>query len=190
MPDTRKPHTVIGVFQDRIAAEDAIRDLQDVGFQDNAIGMVARNDNGELVTERAGATMVEEGFAVGVVLGAGVGALVGLGVAAGTIPILGPVLAIGTLATVLLNAAAGATVAGLVGALVGSGIPEEDATIYEKELRGGRLLVIVDADDREAEVRQILRARGAFNPITHPSEPNRGAAGIPPSPRPSNYPAT
>src|SRR4029078_4074251 len=89
------------------------------------------------------------------------GALVGLGVLAGTIPVIGPVLAVGTLGTLLLNAAAGAAVIGLVGALVGLGIPEEDARFYEDEVKGGRFLVMVDARDREAEAWAILRRCGA-----------------------------
>ena len=107
-----KANTVIGVFQTRAAAEEAILELQRAGFADNRIGMVARNDKGELVTEKAGETMAEEGLAAGAVVGAGAGALVGLGVLAGTIPVIGPVMAVGTLGTILLNAAAGAAVVG------------------------------------------------------------------------------
>src|SRR5262245_48744115 len=103
-----KPHTVIGVFQSRAAAEDAIAELRRAGFPDHAIGMVARNTEGKIVTEKPGETMAEEGLAAGAVVGAGAGALIGLGVLAGTIPAIGPVLAVGTLGTILLNAAAGA----------------------------------------------------------------------------------
>lgn len=191
MAKTKKPHTVIGVFQGHVAAEDAIRNLKDAGFPDRSIGMVARNDRGELVTEKAGATMAEEGLATGAVLGAGAGALVGLGVVAGTIPVIGPVLAIGTLGTVLLNAAAGAAVAGVVGALVGMGIPEEDAKFYENELLGGRFLVSVEAGNREDEAWRILHMRGAYNRTYPLAEPNRGpAAPGTPSTIPTNYPAS
>ena len=104
-------------------------------------------------------------------VGAGAGALVGLGVLAGTIPVIGPVMAIGTLGTILLNAAAGAAVVGLVGALVGLGIPEEDAKYYESEVRGGRFLVSVDAGNREAEAWAILRRAGGYNRSFPLSEP-------------------
>ena len=64
---------MIGVFQTRAAAEEAILELQRAGFPDNRIGMVARNDKGEVVTEKAGETMAEEGLAAGAVVGAGRG---------------------------------------------------------------------------------------------------------------------
>lgn len=161
MQRPKKPNTVVGLFQTRAAAYDAILELQRSGFADDAIGMIARNDRGQVVTEKAGDTMAEEGLAAGAVIGAGAGVAVGLGVLAGTIPVLGPVLAVGTLGTLLLNAAAGAAVVGLVGALIGLGIPEEDARFYEDEVKGGRFLVTVDARDRDAEAFAILRRCGA-----------------------------
>jgi hypothetical protein len=174
----KKANTVLGVFQTRAAAEDAILELKRVGFSDNSIGMVARNADGTVTTEKAGETMAEEGLATGAVVGAGAGALVGLGVLAGTIPVIGPVMALGTLGTILLNAAAGAAVVGLVGALVGLGIPEEDAKYYEEEVRGGRFLVSVEAGDRQAEAWAVLRRAGGFNRQFPMSEP-AGTAGRP-----------
>jgi hypothetical protein len=173
-----KNNTIVGVFQTRPAAEEAILELQRAGFADNSIGMVARNEKGEVVTEKAGETMAEEGLAAGAVVGAGAGALVGLGVLAGTIPVIGPVMAIGTLGTILLNAAAGAAVVGLVGALVGLGIPEEDAKYYESEVRSGRFLVSVEAGNREAEAWAILRRAGGYNrtfPMAEPAGTARAA---------------
>lgn len=167
-----KAQTVIGVFQDRAAAEDAILELRRAGFPDDSIGMVARAPDGTVTTEKTGETMAAEGLAAGAVVGAGAGTLVGLGVLAGTIPVIGPVLAVGTLGTILLNAAAGAAVAGIVGALVGMGIPEEDAKYYEEELRGGRFLVSVQAGDRETEAWAILRRMGGYNRAYPLSEPN------------------
>ena len=190
MARAKKLHTVIGVFQTRTAAEDAILELKRAGFADNTIGMVARNEKGEVVTEKAGETMAEEGLAAGAVVGAGAGALVGLGVLAGTIPVIGPVMALGTLGTILLNAAAGAAVIGLVGALVGLGIPEEDAKYYEQEVSSGRFLVSVDAGDRENEAWEILHRRGAYNrtfPLSEPGAGNRMPGE--PSHRPANYPS-
>jgi hypothetical protein len=174
-----KANTVIGVFQTRAAAEEAILELQRAGFPDSSIGMVARNEKGELVTEKSGETMAEEGLAAGAVVGAGAGALVGLGVLAGTIPVIGPIMAVGTLGTILLNAAAGAAVVGLVGALVGLGIPEEEARYYENEVRGGRFLVSVEAGNREAEAWAILRRGGGYNrsfPVAEPATTARPAS--------------
>jgi len=59
---------------------------------------------------------------MGAALGGGAGLLAGLGVMA--IPGLGPVVAAGWLASVLLGAGAGAATGGIIGALTGAGIPE------------------------------------------------------------------
>ncbi len=58
-----------------------------------------------------------------------------------------------------------------MGALVGLGIPEEDARFYEEEVRGGRFLVTVDAGSREAEAWGILQRKGAYNRTYPTSEP-------------------
>ena len=42
----------------------------------------------------------------------------------------------------------GGLTGGLVGALIGWGIPQEDAKYYEGEVKAGRYLVTVDQDDR------------------------------------------
>ena len=184
---SKKPNTVLAVFQSREGAEEAIRELQKAGFADNTIGMVSRDEKGKIVTEKAGETMAEEGLAAGAVIGAGAGTAVGLGVLAGTIPVIGPVLAVGTLGTILLNAAAGAAVMGLVGALIGLGIPEEDARFYENEVRGGRFLVTVEAGDREAEAWAILRRSGGHNRTFGMMEPSAASVA---SGEPVNRPVT
>jgi hypothetical protein len=167
-----KPNSVVGVFYTRAEAEQAISDLRAAGFSNDQIGMVARDESGRVVTETStGETLAEEGAAAGAVIGAGAGALVGLGVLSGTIPVIGPVLAVGTLGTILLNAAAGAAVVGLVGALVGMGIPEEDARYYETEVHGGRFLLTVDAGTRQTEAWNILHRAGGYNRTTPRAAP-------------------
>jgi len=164
MPSRKKlKHaTVVGVFNTRAEAEAALRDLRAAGFKDDQIGMVARNASGKLVDE-TGETYAEEGAAVGAVAGAATGAAVGAGILAGVIPVIGPVMALGTLGTILVNAAGGAAIAGVAGALIGWGIPEEDAKYYESEVKAGRFLVTVDAKDREAEAWTILSRHGGYN---------------------------
>jgi hypothetical protein len=161
-------NTVVGVFYTRSEAEDAIRDLRTAGFSDDRIGMVARDADGRMRTEKGGETLAEEGAAAGAVVGAGAGALVGLGVLAGTIPVIGPVFALGAMGTILLNAAGGAAILSIVGALVGLGIPEDDAKYYEGEVHGGRFLVTVDADNRTSEAWAVLHRSGGYNRTNPP----------------------
>src|SRR6187399_428743 len=118
--------TTIGVFKTREAAERAISDLRAAGYRDNQIGLVGMDKSGKTVrTDGAGETKTGEGLAIGAAAGAATGAAIGLGVLAGVIPVIGPAIMAGTLGTILSNAAGGAAIASLAGALVGMGIPEE-----------------------------------------------------------------
>jgi hypothetical protein len=57
--------------------------------------------------------------------------------------------------------------AGLAGALIGWGIPEEDADFYEGEVKTGRHLVTVDCGDRGADdARAVLLRSGGFDRAT------------------------
>lgn len=174
MPN-RKKATIVGVFETRGRAEQAIADLKSAGFSDQQIGMVSRNAEGKLV-DKNDETLAEEGAVTGAVAGAGAGALIGAGVLAGVIPVVGPVMAVGALGTLLLNAAGGAALVGIAGALIGWGIPEEDAAYYESEVVAGRYLVTVEANGRADEARAILSRHGGFDSTSRPTPAVRPAA--------------
>jgi hypothetical protein len=89
-----------------------------------------------------------------------------LGVLSGVIPVVGPAIAAGTLGIVVSNAAAGAGIAGLVGALVGAGIPQEEASYYQSEFESGRTIVTVQAANRRGEAVSILSTNGAYDMST------------------------
>jgi uncharacterized protein (TIGR02271 family) len=165
MPNRRKKKdVVVGVFETRQGAEQAMAELRKAKFDKDHISMVARNADGKTVrTDGDEETYADEGAVAGAVAGAGVGALVGIGVLSGVIPVIGPVLAVGALGTVLLNAAGGAAIAGIAGALIGWGIPEEEAEFYEGEVKAGRFLVTVEANGRADEARAILHRFGGFD---------------------------
>jgi uncharacterized protein (TIGR02271 family) len=165
MPTRRKKKdVVVGVFETRHGAEQAMAELRKAGFTNDQISMVARDADGKTVrTEGDEETYADEGAVAGAVAGAGVGALVGIGVLSGVVPVIGPVLAVGALGTVLLNAATGAAIAGIAGALIGWGIPEEEAEYYEHEVKAGRHLVTVEANGRADEARRIMHRFGGFD---------------------------
>lgn len=156
--------TVIAVFDDRAQAQRAIGDLKGAGFTEKEIGVTTRDaESGDGRLARAtdkGETHAKEGAVAGVAAGAGVGALWGLGILAGVLPAIGPAIAGGTLAAILSSAAAGAATAGVAGALIGLGIPEEEANYYDEEFRAGRTVVTVQAMGRQAEARSILQRAG------------------------------
>src|SRR5262249_45453259 len=91
------------------------------------------------------------------------------------IPGVGPVLSIGTLAGAMFGVAAGAAGGSLVGALIGMDFPEEEARYYEQQLKAGRVLVGVNAGDRNAEVMAILRRNGAVDADNLPNAQTESA---------------
>jgi len=159
--------TVVGVFSDYPSADKAVADLHKAGFREDQIGFVGRHETAETVvkdkTTEEGETYAGEGALTGVLAGAGLGALAGLGILAGVIPVVGPAIAAGTLGVILSNVAGGAAVAGVVGALIGAGIPEEEAEYYNKEFEAGRAIVSVTANGRADEATAILRRHGAYD---------------------------
>ncbi|MHB8973436.1 MAG: general stress protein [Pirellulaceae bacterium] len=157
--------TVVGVFDERSEADQAIYDLGKAGFRSDQIGVVTRDPERATVVrgEAEAETDPGGGVILGAVTGAGIGSLVGLGVLAGVVPVIGPALAAGTLATILTNAAGGAAIAGLGGALMGWGVPEEHAKYYDSEFQAGRVVVTVHAEDRCDTARTILESHGGYN---------------------------
>lgn len=161
-----KYKTVVGVFQSRERAQQAVNELKQEGFRDDQIGVVARNGEGNREVSDGdgdGESYAGEGAVTGIATGAGVGALWGLGIIAGVLPILGPAIAGGALAAILTSAAAGAAAAGLAGALIGMGIPKDEAEYYEEEFKAGRTLVTVSAEGRESQATAILRRLGGYD---------------------------
>jgi hypothetical protein len=168
MAMARERTTIVGVFEDRAKADEAIRELLAAGFPQDQMGVVMRHtEEDERAWKEAHHHAAEahagSGAAAGALTGLGIGALAGVGVLAGVIPVIGPAIAAGSLGVILSNAAAGAGIAGLVGALVGAGIPEHEASYYNEEFQAGRTIVTVNADDRADEATQILRGHGAYD---------------------------
>ncbi|CAN5914722.1 hypothetical protein BH23PLA1_BH23PLA1_18660 [soil metagenome] len=157
---------VVGMFNTRVEAEDAIRRLQLAGFGQDSIG-VAMKDSKEAhaISEETGVgDLSEEGATAGAVSGAGVGALVGLALVGSSfvLPGVGAFIIGGPLAAALTGAGIGAASGGLAGALVGAGIPEDEATEYASRLEQGHVLVSVSTPDEQADTaREILRSEGA-----------------------------
>ena len=161
--------TTVGVFSSRESADAAISELHRSGFSEREIGLIHRNSHDtKKVRERTSTTVDDDddaeaatgGAAAGAVTGLGIGALVGAGVLAGIVPVIGPALFAGTLGVLASNAAGGAAMAGLVGALTGWGLSKEDATYYEGEVSAGRSIVTVTSD-RCYAAQQILTRHGA-----------------------------
>src|SRR5437879_3479319 len=119
----KKRSTVVGVFETRTQAEQALAELRSADFKDSQLTMVMHhNDQGIEVTDLdaakaaqvTGESKAEEGAAVGAAVGAVAGGLLGL-LPGGAIIFWGPALA-----TTLFGLVAGAASGGIAGALIGS----------------------------------------------------------------------
>jgi hypothetical protein len=162
--NTQPRSTVVGVFADRLNANQAVTELHEAGFTDKQIGVAMRHAEGDgNINTVETDSHAGSGTLTGALTGLGLGALTGLGVLAGVVPVVGPAIAAGTLGVILSNAAAGAGIAGLVGALVGAGIPENEAKYYHGEFESGRAIVTVNAGDRADEASAILRRNEAYD---------------------------
>ena len=149
--------TVIGVFQSAGKAQEAVRALKQAGFTDAHIGVVSRHSEAKDVGSKAA-----KGAAIGAGTVGGVAALWSLGISFSVLPVIGPILAAGPIAAALISAASGAAAGGLLGALTGLGLSEEDSKYYESELHSGRTLVTVHAEDRADLAWDILLQHGAY----------------------------
>jgi uncharacterized protein (TIGR02284 family) len=149
--------TVVALFGSYASAEHGLELLQQTGFLEEQIGIVAHSD---VVREHLGE---DQGRAVLQTIGAGAvggslfGGLAGLltGAVALVLPGIGPVIAGGAIATVLGAAAAGAGIGAafgsLAGALIGLGMSEEQAHIYIEGVRHGNLLVVVETEEEHVQ---------------------------------------
>jgi hypothetical protein len=101
------------------------------------------------------------GGTIGVVTGAILGGLAGIGTLA--IPGLGPFIAAGPIMGALSGAGVLGTTGGIVGALIGLGIPEYEAKRYEGRLQGGNALISVHTETSEArsKVKEIFEDANA-----------------------------
>jgi len=166
--NTTQRTTVVGVFDNSRDAQRAVEELRRAGFREDQIG-VASHEREQTHPEKG--TTTEEthagtGAVTGALAGAGLGAAWGIAAVAGLIPAIGPVIAGGTLAAVLASAGLGAAAVGIAGALIGMGIPEEEAHYYESEFKAGRTIVSVKCEGRTDEALAILRRHNAYDATT------------------------
>jgi uncharacterized membrane protein len=159
---------VIGIVDSAAQAENAVNELQRVGNiprQDISVVLPDRRESVGFATEHH--TKAPEGAVIGSsaggLLGGTLGLLAGIGTLA--IPGIGPLIAAGPLLATLSGVAAGAAVGGISGALIGMGIPENEARSYEGRVRAGNVLVAVHTDSlaEQRTARDILDRVGAHD---------------------------
>ena len=143
--------SVIGIVPTEEVGSELVAALRDAGHTYDEVSVLFPDRQGPQDFAHINSTKAPEGAVAGVTAGGILGSALGLaaGVGALAIPGFGPLIAAGPIMAALSGAAVGATVVGIGGALVGLGIPEYEAKIYEDKVRNGNILVAchcVDAD--------------------------------------------
>jgi len=165
---------VMGVFNAREHANEAITELESKGYNPKDMSVMTKevseshdavDSTGENVAEGA-----VSGATTGAVVGGIAGLLIGIGAIAipgiGGLLIGGPLAAAlgltGAAATTVSGATTGAVAGGLVGALTGLGVSDDDAHMYEEEIKKGGTFIMVPTREGSAdEATNILSQHGA-----------------------------
>jgi hypothetical protein len=166
--------STIGVYHTATQAEVGVDMLITKGFNSSGISvLLPERPNNQPVPSAAKSsaavtpqtTKTGSAAAVGATGGGALfGALALLaGAGALAIPGVGPLIAAGPLMAGLAGLGLGGAVGGLAGALVGMGLPEDEAKRYHSQLAVGYTLLVVHADSPEevATAKQILINSGA-----------------------------
>jgi hypothetical protein len=146
-------------------AESIVDSLKSAGFSSDDISALMPDKRGTKDFAHEHNTKAPEGATTGGVAGLGVGAAIGwlAGIGALAIPGVGPFIAAGPIMAALGGAAIGTATGGVIGALVGMGIPEFEAKRYDAKLREGNILISVhteDSDRRDA-AKEIFKRHNA-----------------------------
>ena len=137
---------VTGLFKTRAAAEAAVDAIIKRGYtrDDISVLMSDATKNKEFAVQTR--SHAADGMGVGGAIGGTVGAVLLAILAVGTsIAIPGGIFIAGPVAAALAGAGAGATTGGLIGLLIGTGITEHRAKVYDTGVRGGGILLGVEA---------------------------------------------
>jgi hypothetical protein len=137
---------VMACFRNRMDASEAYDFLVVRGYTRDEINVMMSNSTREAFEKEGDhpvGSMVTEGVAVGGTIGTAVGATAAAIAAIGTsvaLPGVGLIVA-GPVLAALAGGGAGAVTGGLLGGLVGLGIPESNAKAYEATLKEGGVVI-------------------------------------------------
>jgi hypothetical protein len=154
---------ITGIFRTRSSAMLAVEDLIRHGFlQDDISLLMSETTRGrEFMVDET--TKAPEGLATGAAIGGAIGAIA-LGLTATGLvaaPAVG-LFAAGQWLAALAGFGAGALGGGLIGGLIGLGIPEHEAELYRGEIEKGGILLglVAQEEDRAKEGHRLLEANG------------------------------
>jgi len=144
---------VIATFDDAAKANKAAERLTQAGIRADQVSLMVTDDGrGHHFKFSEDQTKVPEGVGYGAVLG-------GLAAALTAAAIPGSIFLAGPAAALLASGATGAAAGGLLGGLIGLGIPEDEVKLVEEDLGRGDIALAVHSidSDKEDTVRNILQ---------------------------------
>lgn len=171
MRPTSSHTTVVGVFDDRTDAEQALQALKAAGFQPGQIDVAAlHTPEPQGVDHAVGHAATRVDGTTGILAGGLLGGVTGWLLAASTVavPGLGALVAAGALVGALGGAGIGAATGGLLGYLLDHGLTQTEASYYHERVKHGAALVIVRAEGRETDAQTIMQRHGAHDFHTRP----------------------
>ena len=162
--------TISSVFETESQIDEVVRRLIDRGIPKEDISVMGRNFKSEtritgFISKR---DVILGGLRSGAIFGSLFGSFLSLlsGVGVLFIPFVGPIVAAGPIAAVLLGATSGALAgsagAGLVSVLMALGMPEKQAALYQTKLGAGEFVLMLEVPaDRTGEYQLLLESAGA-----------------------------
>jgi uncharacterized membrane protein len=166
--------SIVGIAKTSLQVERTIDELQEdalIAVTEISVLMPDSETQPELGAVKT--TKAPEGASAGAVTGGVLGGTLGLlaGIGALALPGFGPLIAAGPIMAALGGTAARAAGGGVVGALVGLGIPESEARVYEERLKAGGYLVAVQVQNNEvADICRDIMKRNNLGDVILVSE--------------------
>ena len=160
-----KAKLVTGLFKSKVSAEAGVDAIMKRGFTRDDISVLMSDSTRSKEFALQTRTHAADGLGIGSAVGGTIGAVLAAIAAVGTtlfLPGINLVIA-GPIAAALAGAGAGGATGGLIGALIGAGIPEYRAKVYEAGIRGGGILIGVEARSEEEvdRLEELLDELGA-----------------------------
>ena len=166
--------TVIAIYENHHAAEEAVQALQRAGFDMKKLSIVGK----DFQTEEHAVGYYNTGDRVRFwgKNGAFWGGLAGILLSSAflVIPVVGHVIVLGPLVSSIVGGLEGAAVGGatsaLFAALVGMGIPKDSVIRYENDVKAGRFLVIAQGTQDEIKrAKEVLASAKPTSVASHPA---------------------
>ncbi len=144
MSELQAKHSVYGIYSNRSVAETAIAQLKNGGFAPSDVSIVIPNKAAQPIDP---ANPAVDNAEMGALAGGLVGWIAGMGAMA--IPGFGAAIAGGPIAWAVLSVGALTGAGGLIGGLLGLGIPEKESQHFHGRLHKGDILLSVHCKDAD-----------------------------------------